>query len=155
MQEKNSTALNEIISGLKGESGALLPVLHEIQDKYGYIPVDSVPIIAQELNLSKAEISGVITFYHYFRSTLPGNHIIQICCAEACQSMGSDALISHAKSRFGIGFHDTTIDSKVTLEPVYCLGHCACSPSLMIDGRPYGRVTPEKFDLLINFIEEE
>lgn len=151
----NGETINGIIAALKNEPGALLTILHEIQDKLGYIPDDSVPTIAKELNLSKAEVHGVMSFYHHFRSTAPGRHIVRICRAEACQSMGGNDLIAHALSRLGIGFHETTGNNALTLEPVYCLGNCACSPSMMIDDHIYGRVTPEKFDQLIRLSEEE
>jgi formate dehydrogenase subunit gamma len=154
-KHENRETLSRIIANLKDEPGALLPILHGIQDKYGYIPADSVSAIAKELNLSRAEIHGVISFYHHFRSIAPGRHIIRICRAEACQAMGGDTLIAHTKSRLDIGFHETTEDNGITLEPVYCLGNCACSPSMMIDGQLYGRVTPEKFDQLIKLTEHE
>lgn len=156
-QSKNSNdeAVSRVIANLKNERGALLCILHGIQDELGYVPVDSVALIAKELNLSRAEVHGVIGFYHDFRSTAPGRHIVRICRAEACQSMGADALIAHSKSRLDIDFHETTEDNGITLEPVYCLGNCACSPSMMIDDQIYGRVTPEKFDQLIKLTEHE
>lgn len=147
--------VSRIIGDLRNEPGALLPLLHEIQGKLGYVPADSVSAIAKGLNLSKAEVHGVISFYHHFRSTPPGRHIVHLCRAEACQSMGGNALIAHAKSRLGIGFHETTGDRGITLEPIYCLGNCACSPSMMIDDRLYGRVTPEKFDQLIQLAKDK
>jgi formate dehydrogenase subunit gamma len=149
----NGETINCIIAALKNEPGALLAILHEIQDKLGYIPDDSVSTIAKELNLSKAEVHGVTSFYHHFRSAAPGRHIVRICRAEACQSMGGNDLIAHALSRLGIGFHETTGNNVITLEPVYCLGNCACSPSMMIDDQIYGRVTPAKFDQLIRLAE--
>lgn len=151
----NSETVSRVIADLKNEPGALLTILHGIQDKLGYIPDDSVSAIAKELNLSKAEVHGVISFYHHFRSTPPGRHIVRICRAEACQSMGGNALIARAMSRLGIGFHETTGNNAVTLEPIYCLGNCACSPSMMIDDQIHGRVTPEKFDQLMRLTEEE
>ena len=129
--------------------GNLLPILHGIQDTLGYIPQDAVADIAKSLNLSKAEVHGVISFYHYFRTTPPGKHTIRICRAESCQSMNSKALENHAKQTLGIDFHETTNDEQFSLEPVYCLGNCACSPSMTIDHDVHGRVTPEKFDQLI------
>ena len=127
-------------------AGALLPVLHGVQDALGFIPSAAVPTIADALNLSRAEVHGVITFYHYFRDSPPGRHTIHLCRAEACQSMNSRALESHARHRLGIGLHETTPDGRFSLEPVYCLGNCACSPAMMIDGKLYGRVTAERFD---------
>lgn len=133
----------------QSQPGPLLQVLHAVQQRLRYIPDAAVPIIASALNLSRAEVHGVITFYHHFRRQPPGTHIVRICQAESCQAMRTDALTEHAKKRLGIGFHETTADGRFTLEPVYCLGNCACSPAIMIDDELHGRVTPEKFDALI------
>jgi formate dehydrogenase subunit gamma len=146
--------VRSIIGGLKGKPGALLPILHGIQDALGYVPPDSVPLIAGELNLSRAEVHGVISFYHYFRDTPPGRRTIYVCRAESCQAMGSDALEDHARQRLGIDYHGTSADGAFSLEPVYCLGNCACSPSIMIDKDTYGRVTPERFDDIIKHMQE-
>ncbi len=135
--------------------GALLPVLHSIQEEIGYIPKDAVGEIAEGLNLSRAEVHGVITFYHHFRTTAPGKHVIQVCRAEACQSMGSVPLEAHIKKRLGIDYHGTTDDSAYSLEPVYCLGNCACSPSVMVGNDIHGRVTPERFDELLQELNAE
>jgi formate dehydrogenase subunit gamma len=134
---------------LKAMPGALLPILHDIQAALGYVPKDGVPLIAHELNLSRAEIHGVISFYHYFRTEKPGRHVVQLCRAEACQAAGAVQLEAHAKRTLGIDFHGTTADGAITLEAVYCLGNCALGPSAMIDERLQGRVTPERFDALI------
>lgn len=139
----------EIMAGLKDKPGALLPILHAVQDALGYIPADGVPVIADELNLSRAEVHGVISFYHYFRDKPPGKHTLYLCRAESCQAMGCAELEAHAKQTLGIDFHETTEDRAFTLEPVYCLGNCACSPALMIDQALYGRVTPARFDELL------
>lgn len=138
-----------IIDGLKSQPGALLPILHGIQDALGYVPPDCVPLIARELNLSRAEVHGVISFYHYFRDTPSGRNTIYLCRAEACQAMGSAALEAHARQRLGIDYHENTADGAFSLEPVYCLGNCACSPSMMIGKEVHGRVTPERFDDII------
>lgn len=138
-----------IIDGLKRQPGALLPILHGIQDALGYVPPDSVPLIACELNLSRAEVHGVISFYHYFRETPPGRNTIYLCRAEACQAMGSAELEAHARQRLGIDYHENTADGAFSLEPVYCLGNCACSPSMMVGKEVHGRVTPERFDDII------
>jgi formate dehydrogenase subunit gamma len=106
-------------------------------------------VVAEELNLSRAEVHGVVTFYHFFRRTPPGAHTVSLCQAESCQSMGAEALAEHAQKRLGIEFHQTTADGRFSLEPIYCLGNCACSPAAMIDGQLYGRLTPEAFDALI------
>lgn len=142
-----------IISSLKDKPGALLPVLHGIQDALGFVPPDSVAMVARELNLSRAEVHGVITFYHYFRDTPPGRRTIHVCRAESCQAMDADTLESHVKQRLDIDYHETTPDGAFSLEPVYCLGNCACSPSIMIDGEVYGRVSPDRFDEIIEQIK--
>ena len=134
-----------IVRSLKDKSGALLPILHAVQERLGYIPAESVPIIAEELNLTRAEVHGVITFYHDFRSRPGGRHILKICQAESCQAMGSASLTSYVKVLLGIDFHETTPDQTVTLEPVYCLGNCACSPSIMLNENVHGRVTETRF----------
>ena len=112
-----------IITALQDKPGALLPILHAIQDKLGYIPTDSVPAIAKALNLSRAEVHGVISFYHYFRDTAPGKQTIHVCRAESCQAMGGKHLEEHIKDSLGIDYHETTQDGKFSLEPVYCLGN--------------------------------
>jgi formate dehydrogenase subunit gamma len=113
------------------------------------VPKDAVPLIAAELNLSRAEVHGVLTFYHYFRKDPPGRHVVHVCRAEACQSVGAVALEAHAKKSLGIDFHQTTADGAISLEPVYCLGNCALGPSLMIDDRLQGRMSPQRFDALV------
>ncbi|KPH09316.1 formate dehydrogenase subunit gamma [Rhizobium acidisoli] len=129
-----------IIADLRFLEGPLLPILHEVQDEFGYVPQEAVPVIAEELNLSRAEVHGVVTFYHDYRDHPAGRHVLKLCRAEACQSMGGDAVAARVKTLLGIDFHQTTLDGSVTLEPVYCLGLCACAPSAMLDGEVYGRV---------------
>ena len=129
--------------------GGLLPLLHAIQGDLGYIPPESVAAIAAGLSLSRAEVHGVISFYHDFRSEPPGRHVVQICRAEACQAMGSRALETHVKSSLGIDYGGTTADGGISLQPVYCLGNCACSPSVRIDDDIHARVDAEKMDVLI------
>ncbi len=146
--------VQSIITALKDKPGALLPILHAVQDKLGYIPADSVPAIANELNLSRAEVHGVISFYHYFRDTAPGKQTIHVCRAESCQAMGGKHLEEHIKDSLGIDYHETTQDGKFSLEPVYCLGNCACSPAIQIDHEVYGRVSADSFDSIINETEE-
>ena len=141
--------VRSIIDGLKAKPGALLPILHAIQDALGYVPPDSVPMIALALNISRADVHGVITFYHYFRESPPGSKTIYVCRAEACQSMGSEALEEHIKSRLGVDYHENTPDGAYSLEPMYCLGNCACSPSIMLDKEVFGRVSPERFDEIL------
>jgi formate dehydrogenase subunit gamma len=141
--------VQRIASDLKGRPGPLLEVLHAIQSALGYVPAAAVPLVAEELNLSRAEVHGVVSFYHYFRRSRPGAHTVSLCQAEACQSMGAEALAAHARRRLGIDFHETSTNGRFSLEPIYCLGNCACSPAIMIDGRLYGRVTPQRFDELV------
>lgn len=129
--------------------GALLPILHEVQRSLGYVPPAAVPEIAGILNLSRAEVHGVISFYHLFRSTPPGERTVYVCRAEACQSMGARAIETHLKDRLGIDFHETTADGRISLEPIYCLGNCACAPAVMIDETVHGRVTRERLDALL------
>ena len=138
-----------IIQELKGLEGPLLPILHEIQEEFGHVPQAAVPVIADELNLSRAEVHGVVTFYHDFRARPAGRHVLKLCQAEACQSMGSDAVAAKIKQLLGIGFHETTRDGSVTLEPIYCLGLCACSPSAMLDGEVIGRLDDDKIDEIL------
>jgi len=154
-QDWDKNVVAEVIDHLKDEQGALLPILHGIQDALGYIPKDSVPLIAKALNISRAEVHGVITFYHYFRETPPGQHTIHLCRAESCQSMGAVALEAHAKGKLGIDFHETTADGAFSLEPVYCLGNCACSPAIAIDHDTYGRVSPERFDEILEEVRAQ
>jgi formate dehydrogenase subunit gamma len=134
---------------LKILPGALLPICHAVQKELGFVPKDAVSVIAHELNLSIAEVHGVLTFYHYFRRERPGKHVVHLCRAEACQALGSQALEAHAKASLGIDFHGTTLDGAISLEPVYCLGNCALGPSLMIDEQLKGRVSPARFDALM------
>ena len=148
-QHYNDAGIIRIIQELKDKPGALLPILHRIQEELGYVPPEAVGIIAAQLNLSRAEVHGVVTFYHDFRSTPPGRHLLRICQAESCQATGSEALTRHAREHLGVDFHQTTADEAFTMEPVYCLGNCACSPSLMIDGEVFGRVTRERFKEII------
>ena len=131
--------------------GALMPILHAVQDALGYIPADAVPSIANTLNLSTAEVHGVVTYYHHFRSAPPGHKVVQICRAESCQAMGAEQLWAHACVRLGLhGDHPgTTADGAVTLEPVYCLGLCASSPAMVVDAKLHARMNISKFDRLV------
>ncbi|MCZ8545602.1 formate dehydrogenase subunit gamma [Mesorhizobium qingshengii] len=138
-----------IIQEMRGLEGPLLPILHGIQEEFGHVPQDALPVIAEALNISKAEVHGVVTFYHDYRSHPAGRHVLKVCQAEACQSMGSDAVAAKLKQLLGIGFHETTSDGSVTLEPVYCLGLCACSPSAMLDGEVIGRLDDEKIEEIV------
>lgn len=143
-------AVQEVIASLQHKPGALLPILHAIQNSQGYIPAESLPMIATALHQTRAEIHGVITFYHHFRMTPPGRHSLEVCRAEACQARGSRALEAHVKAKLGIDYHNTTTDREFSLEPVYCLGNCACGPSIRVGDDIVGRVTPDKFDQLVD-----
>jgi len=131
------------------EPGPLLEILHAVQDELGHVPAAVVPLIAEALNLSRAEVHGVVSFYHHFRGERPGSTVVQLCRAEACQSMNARALEEHATRRLGVPCGGTTADGRVTLEAVYCLGNCACAPSMMVNGELHGRVTPSRFDELV------
>ena len=143
------SAVLEACARLQALPGGLLPILHAVQESLGYIPKDSIPLIAREMNLSVADVHGVVSFYHYFRQSRPGRHVVHICRAEACQALGGEALEAHAKAKLKIDFHGTTADGTISLEPVYCLGNCALGPSMMIDEHLKGRVTPQRFDALM------
>jgi formate dehydrogenase subunit gamma len=134
--------------------GPLLQILHSVQSSLGHIPPAAVPMIATALNLSRAEVHGVVTFYHYFRQTPPGTRVVQICQAEACRSMHCEELTQRAKELLGVDFHETTADGRYTLEPVYCLGNCSCAPSLMIDSELHGRMTEDRLRALLEIKAE-
>ena len=131
------------------EPGALLPILHDVQDALGHIPADVVPVIAKGLNLSRAEVHGVVTYYHHFRTEPAGRTVVQVCRAESCKACGADALMAHAEKVLGCASHHTRADGAYTLEPVYCLGMCALSPAIMVDDKLHARMTPEKFDRVV------
>lgn len=150
MDQRIAEVLTAIIAQYRDVPGGLLPLLHALQEALGYIPAAAVPAIARGLQLSRAEVHGVISFYHDFRSEPAGKHILQICRAEACQAMGSRVLEAHAKQRLGIDYGDTTADGVISLEPVYCLGNCACSPSVRLDDEIHARVDPARLDTLLD-----
>ncbi len=141
--------IENIIEELKGKRGPLLPILHAIQEEVGYVPNDALPLIAKKLNLSRAEVHGVVSFYHDFKDAPRGDNLIQICRAEACQAMGSREIEKHAKTSLGLDYGETTQDGAITLEEVYCLGNCACSPSVSVNSKVHARVTPDSFDKLV------
>ncbi len=147
--EAITARIAEILDDHQGMEGPLLPILHAIQAEYGFIPGDALPQIAKNLNLSKAEVHGVMSFYHDFREESAGKHVLKLCRAESCQSVGADRVAEHAKKSLGIEWHETTKDGAVTLEPVFCLGLCACGPAALIDGRVVGRVDEARFDALV------
>jgi formate dehydrogenase subunit gamma len=141
--------VEDILAAHSGMEGPLLPILHAVQAAYGYVPRDALPVIALGLNLSRAEVHGVMSFYHDFREDPAGRHVLKLCRAEACQAMGADRVAAHAKGQLGIEWHETTKDGAVTLEPVFCLGLCACAPAALVDGRVVGRVDEARVEELI------
>jgi formate dehydrogenase subunit gamma len=139
----------EIIAAHQGREGATLVILHALQEAFGYVPEPAIPMVAAALNLSRAEVHGVFTFYHDFRKKPAGRHVLKLCRAEACQAAGGDALAARAEKKLGIAIGDTTADERVTLEPIYCLGLCATAPSAMLDGRLIGRLDEARIDALV------
>lgn len=143
----NNAKLHAIFAEHRDRPGALLPILHDIQDALGHVPAAAVALIARELNLARAEVHGVISYYHHFRQLPPGRHVVRLCCAEACQSVGAEALAAHAQARMQ--------DGDLTVEPVYCLGLCAIGPAIQIDETTlHAGVTPGKFDALIDDLDD-
>ena len=143
-----------IVGELKSLEGPLLPILHALQEEFGHVPEAALPLIARELNLSRAEVYGVVTFYHDFREAPAGKHVVRICRAEACQSVGGRDIGEHARQMLGLDWHGTTPDGRVTLEPVYCLGLCSTAPSAQIDGELHGRLDRETLSALINEVRQ-
>lgn len=141
--------LHAILASHHGVEGALLPILHDVQAAFGHVPAAALPIIAQDQVISHAEAHGVMSFYHDFRAEPAGRRVLKLCRAEACQAMGADALADHAKARTGLDWHETTADGAITLEPVFCLGLCACGPAAMVDGKLVGRVDAAKLDAIL------
>lgn len=145
----NETRAAEIIAEHGKLEGATLVILHAVQEAFGYVPEPAIPMIASALNLSRAEVHGVFTFYHDFRHEPAGRHVLKLCRAEACQAAGGDALAARAEAKLGISLGNTTADERVTLEPIYCLGLCATAPSAMLDGRIVGRLDEQRLDALV------
>lgn len=148
------SAVAQAIERHRDRKGALLPLLHDIQHELGHVPAEAVEPIARALNLSRAEVHGVVTYYTHFRSRKPAQHLVQLCQAEACQAMGAADLATHAQARLGCAMQASSADNRYALEAVYCLGLCASSPSMMIGERVFGRVTPGRFDRVIASIDE-
>lgn len=139
----------DIIAEHSKQEGATLVILHALQEAFGYVPEAAIPMLAQALNLSRAEVHGVFTFYHDFRHKPAGRHVLKLCHAEACQAAGGDALAARAEAKLGVSLGSTTADDRVTLEPIYCLGLCATAPSAMLDGRLIGRLDEKRIDALV------
>ena len=142
-------AVRAIASRHQATAGGLLPALHAVQDALGHVPDEAVPVLAETFNLSRAEVHGVVTYYHHFRRLPPGRHVVEICRAEACQACGADDLMARAAALLGCASHETRADGAVTLQPVYCLGLCASSPALRINDRLHARVTPSRLEALL------
>ncbi len=151
MQSKtwDAEAASHVIAAFAGTAGGLLPMLHALQDTFGYIPEPAEPMIAEALNISRAEVHGVVTFYHDFRRAPAGRHVLKLCQAEACQATGCGALAARAEEKLGVAMGETSADGRVTLEPVYCLGLCSVSPAAMLDGRIVARLDDRKLDALL------
>tara|TARA_B110000003_G_C16601938_1_gene515981 strand:- start:687 stop:1163 length:477 start_codon:yes stop_codon:yes gene_type:complete len=147
--------IEQYVSAYKDTPGALLPLMHAIQDDLGYVPEDSYAIISKAYNLSIAEIHGFVTFYHHFRTHPTGKNVLQVCRAESCQAMGGEEIEMYCKDTLGIDYHQTTDDNLITLEPIYCLGNCACSPAVMINDNVIGRVSKKKIDNIIRIAREK
>ncbi|WP_173934676.1 formate dehydrogenase subunit gamma [Chelativorans sp. Marseille-P2723] len=143
------SAVSPIIERWRHEEGPLLPILNGIQREFGYVPREALPLIADALNLSRAEVYGVVSFYHDYRENPPGRHVLKLCRAEACQSMGGDLVAERLQNLLGVKFGETAGDGSVTLEAVYCLGLCACAPSAMLDGEVIGRLDGEKAEEIV------
>lgn len=141
--------LERIVEPLRRKPGPLLEVLHAVQHEFGYVPSNVVAPLAEMLNLSRAEVHGVLSFYHHFRHSPPGKHVLQLCRAEACQSVGARELAAHVKESTGLDWHQTSGDGLLSLEPVFCLGNCACGPAAMLDGELHGRMSASSVDELL------
>lgn len=146
--------VEDILAAHSGMEGSLLPILHAVQAEFGHVPQDVLPVIAKSLNLSRAEVHGVVSFYHDFREEPAGRHVVKLCRAEACQAMGADRVAAHAQAALGVDWHGTTKDGAVTLEPIFCLGLCACAPAAMVDGKIVGRVDEARFDALVTEVRK-
>lgn len=138
-----------VIASHAGRDGATLPILHALQGVFGCIPLQAEPLVASALNISRAEVHGVVTFYHEFRRAVPGRHMLQVCRAEACQAVGANAVGAYLRSALAVDWHETSADGSVTLEPVFCLGLCATGPAALLDGVPVGRLDTVRIDRML------
>ena len=153
MQAWDNERVVTLVEQLKNLPEALLPILHALQDEFGYVDRSVIPVIAGALNISRADVHGTISFYHDFRLSPPGQHTLKMCRAESCQSMGCDSVIEHVEKKLGARLGETTADGRFTLGAIYCLGNCSLSPAVMLDGKSYGRVTTQVADFLIDDIQ--
>ena len=147
--------LSEIIADHAGREGPLIPILHEVQEEFGCVDEEAEKAIAAALNLTRAEVHGVVSFYHDFRTTPPARHTLRLCRAESCQSRGAEALAAQLREQLALDDHGTSADGAISLRPVYCLGACACSPALELDGQVHARLTPERLRALVNACRED
>jgi len=146
----NTERASTIIAAHKDQDGAALPIFHALQDVFGFVPEEAIPMVAEALNLSRAEMYGTVTFYHDFRKEPPGRRVLKLCRAESCQAAGGEALAARAEDKLGVKFGETTADYRVTLEPVYCLGLCHSSPAALLDhDRVVGMLDETKLDALL------
>ncbi len=150
IDSEHTLTVDRILAAHAGRLGPLLPVLHDVQNQLGWIPSEAIAQIALGLNLSRADVHGVVSFYHHFRTHPVGRHIVQVCRAEACQAWKCQATEAHAQKRLGVDYGGTSADGCFTLEAAYCLGNCAAGPSVMVDGKLYGRVTPQRLDTVLD-----
>ena len=148
-----SARLEEILYAHKDMEGSLLPILHAVQADFGYVPPEALPIIAKDLNITRAEAHGVMSFYHDFREKPAGRHVLKLCRAEACQALGGDRVAAHAQKALRLDWHETSADGAVTLDPIFCLGLCACGPAAMLDGKLIGRLDEARIDAIIGDIK--
>lgn len=155
MLDSDSTIarVEDILAQHQGMEGALLPILHAIQAEFGHVPQVALPVVARALNLSGAEVHGVMSFYHDFREAPAGRHVVKLCRAESCQSVGADRVADHARKVLGLDWHETSKDGAVTLEPIFCLGLCACGPAALVDGKLIGRMDEAKIDAVLGALK--
>lgn len=144
-----ATLVRDIAASLRAQRGALLPILHAVQGVLGYVPAEAIPVLADELNLSRADVHGVVSFYHDFRSEPAGRATVRVCRAEACQSVGADRLVAHLRDRYGVSLGETSRERSVTAEQVFCLGNCALGPAAQVNGRLHGRLDEARLSLIL------
>src|ERR1700716_342862 len=147
--EANAAVVREIVAVHSSQRGALLPILHAVQQALGYVPQEAIPVLADELNLSRADVHGVVSFYHDFRSEPAGRTTVRVCRAEACQALGAERLVAHLRARYGVALGETSWDGSLTAEQVFCLGNCALGPAAQVDGRLHGRLDEDRRSLVI------
>jgi formate dehydrogenase subunit gamma len=146
----SATVVRDIVATHRGERGALLPILHAVQETLGYVPPEAIPILAEELNLSRADLHGVVSFYHDFRSAPAGRTTVRICRGEACQSVGAEHLVRHVQDTRGMALGETTHDGALTVEQVFCLGNCALGPAAQVNGRLQGRIDEARLTAILD-----